>query len=172
MKRITLALAILGIAGVMMGQAQAGEVKVTWQSPEKYTDVRPTNETKADFQARVFKELDEVFAELAKKLPDGYQWTVTVTDVDLAGEVRPFFRRSLNDVRVITDLYWPRMVFSYELKDVDGKTVASGKEDVKDMSFLMRSGFASGHTSLRYEEQMLHDWFKKQQRDKVFPERQ
>lgn len=159
------------IATALVGQVQAGEVKVTWQEPEKYTDIRPSNETKTDFRDRVIKELDQVFVDLAKKLPDGYQWDVNVTDVDLAGDVRPFFHHSMNDVRVIKDLYWPRMNFTYELKDAEGKSVASGKEDVKDMGFMMRLGVATGHTSFQFEEQMLRDWFKRQQRDKVFPER-
>ncbi|MFZ6746563.1 DUF3016 domain-containing protein [Undibacterium sp. JH2W] len=159
------------LAAAMSPLAHAGEVKVAWQEPEKFTDIRPSNESKPDFQARVIKEFDQMFADLAKKLPDGYQWDVTVTDIDLAGDVRPFFHHTMNDVRVIKDLYWPRMSFNFDLKDAEGKSVASGKEDIKDMGFLMRLGIASGHTNFQYEEQMLYDWFKKQQRDKVFPTR-
>ena len=157
----------VGIA--MLAQAEAGEVKVTWQDPEKYTDIRPSNEIKADFKDRVIKELDLVFVDLAKKLPEGYQWDITVTDVDLAGDVRPFFHHGMNDVRVIKELYWPRMSFSYELKDAAGKSVASGKEDVKDMNFLMRRSLSTGTGGFQYEEQMLRDWFRRQQRDKIFP---
>jgi len=159
------------LAIVMTAQVQAGEVKVTWQEPEKFTDIRPGNESKSGFQARMIKELDLIFADLAKKLPDAYQWDVTVTDVDLAGDVRPFFRNTVDDIRVIKDLYWPRMTFSFDLKDEKGKSVASGTENVKDMNFLMRSGLATGNSSFRYEEQMLRDWFAKQQRDKIFPSR-
>lgn len=157
------------LAVAMTGQVQAGEVKVAWQEPEKFTDIRPGNEFRSDFQARMIKEFDSIFADLAKKLPDGYQWDVTVTDVDLAGDVRPFFRSSVNEIRVIKDLYWPRMTFSFELKDGQGKSVVSGTENLKDMNFLMHSNLAGSNNSFRYEEQMLRDWFKKQQRDKIFP---
>jgi len=159
------------LAAAMAGQAYAGNAKVSWQEPEKFTDIRPTNESKIGFQERVIKEFDRMFDDLAKKLPDGYVWEITVTDVDLAGDVRPFFTPMVNDVRVIRDLYWPRMSFRFDLKDEQGKTVASGTEDVKDMSFLMRLGVASGHTSFQYEEQMLLDWFNKQQKEKIFPRR-
>ncbi|MFZ6778979.1 DUF3016 domain-containing protein [Undibacterium sp. Ji83W] len=159
------------LVAVMATQVQAGEVKVTWQEPEKYTDIRPGNESKSGFQARMIKELDQVFADMAKKLPDACQWDVTVTDVDLAGDVRPFFRNTVDDIRVIKDLYWPRMTFSFDLKDEKGKSIASGTENIKDMNFLMRSGLATGNSSFRYEEQMLRDWFAKQQREKVFPSR-
>ncbi|MFZ3000443.1 MAG: DUF3016 domain-containing protein [Undibacterium umbellatum] len=160
------------LAALMAGQAQAGEVKVTWQEPEKFTDIRPGNEFRSDFQGRLIKEFDSIFAEMAKKLPDGYQWDVTVTDVDLAGDVRPFFRTTMNEIRVIKDLYWPRMTFSFDLKDGEGKSVVSGTENLRDMNFLMHSNLAGSNNSFRYEEQMLRDWFKKQQRDKVFPVRQ
>ncbi|MFZ6875635.1 DUF3016 domain-containing protein [Undibacterium sp. Di27W] len=162
---------IVFLAAALSAQAQAGEVKVAWQEPEKFTDIRPSNESKPDFQVRLIKEFDQIFADLAKKLPDGYQWDVTVTDVDLAGDVRPFFHHTMNDVRVIKDLYWPRMSFNFDLKDEQGKSIASGTENVKDMSFLFHVGVASGHSNFQYEEQMLRDWFGKQQRDKVFPTR-
>lgn len=162
---------VMLLALAMVGPAYAGSARVSWQEPEKFTDIRPTNESKIGFQERVIKEFDRMFDDLAKKLPDGYVWEITVTDVDLAGDVRPFFTPMVNDVRVIRDLYWPRMSFRFDLKDEQGKTVASGTEDVKDMSFLMRLGVASGHTSFQYEEQMLRDWFNKQQKEKIFPVR-
>ncbi|MFZ6758990.1 DUF3016 domain-containing protein [Undibacterium sp. Ji50W] len=159
------------LATAMAGPAYAGSAKVSWQEPEKFTDIRPTNESKIGFQERVIKEFDRMFDDLAKKLPDGYEWNITVTDVDLAGDVRPFFSPMVNDIRVIKDLYWPRMSFRFDLKDEQGKTVASGTEDVKDMNFLTRMGVASGHTSFQYEEQMLRDWFNKKQKEKFFPVR-
>ncbi|MBC3918715.1 DUF3016 domain-containing protein [Undibacterium sp. CY18W] len=162
---------VMLLAVVMTGPAYAGSARVSWQEPEKFTDIRPTNESKIGFQERVIKEFDRMFDDLAKKLPDGYVWDITVTDVDLAGDVRPFFTPMVSEVRVIRDLYWPRMSFRFDLKDEQGKTVASGNEDVKDMSFLMRLGVASGHNSFQYEEQMLRDWFSKQQKEKIFPVR-
>ncbi len=170
MKLMTSAI-LLAMAMAMATQVQAGEVKVTWQEPEKYTDIRPGNESKSGFQERMIKEFDQIFADLAKKLPDAYQWDITVTDVDLAGDVRPFYRNTVGDIRIIKDLYWPRMTLTFDLKDEKGKSIASGTENIKDMNFLMRSGLATGNSAFRYEEQMLRDWFAKQQRDKIFPSR-
>ncbi|MES2049170.1 MAG: DUF3016 domain-containing protein, partial [Pseudomonadota bacterium] len=58
----------------------AGEAKVNWQDPEKYTDIRPSNESRDSFKEKVFKEFNAMFASMAKRLPDGYQMEVTVTD--------------------------------------------------------------------------------------------
>lgn len=163
-------MALLGTIAVS-ALAQAGEVKLTWQDPEKYTDIRPSNETRDGFQARVIQELGAVFASLAKKLPDGVTWDITVTDIDLAGEVRPMMYRATSDIRVVKDFYWPRVAFSYVLTDAQGRLIGQGKEDLKDMSFMFGGRIASGRTSFQYEERMLQDWFKRQQRDKLFPTR-
>ncbi|MBI3285405.1 MAG: DUF3016 domain-containing protein [Burkholderiales bacterium] len=157
-------------AGLLGPAAQAAEVKVSWHEPEKFTDIRPNGyETRDAFQQRVFKEFDQMFAAQAQRLADGYLLEVTVTDLDLAGEVRPLFARTLNDIRVVKELYWPRMSFRYTLKDPQGKQLAAGKEDLKDMNFMMRAGVTPGYTSFGYEEHMLRDWFHKKERDKVFP---
>ncbi len=169
MKKYPLAILFASALVSVTSLAHAGEVKVTWQDPDKYTDIRPTSETREAFQQRVTKELDAVFQDLAKKLPDGVQWEVTVTDLDLAGDVRPPQGARINDIRIVKDLYWPRMSLHYKMSDSSGKVLAEAKEDIKDMNFLMSSMIPSGHTSLQYEEKMLTDWFKKQQREQIFP---
>jgi len=151
------------------GVASAGEVKVTWQDPDKYTDIRPSSETKEAFQAEVFSALGKVFADMAKKLPDDVKWDVIVTDVDLAGDVRPMMRAGMNDIRIVKEIYWPRMSLTYTMTDGGGKVIAEGKDDIKDMNFMSNSMLPSSSNSFQYEEKMLQDWFKKQQRDKKFP---
>jgi hypothetical protein len=149
MKKISLALLI---ASALTSPVYAGEVSITWQTPEKYTDIRPSSETREAFQERVAKELGEVFVDLAKKLPDDVKWAITVTDVDLAGDVHPMMRGTANDIRIIKEIYWPRMSLSYRMTDGKGATIAEGQEDIKDMNFMMGMHIPSGHTSFEYEE--------------------
>ncbi len=156
---------LLVIAGI--GTAYAGEAKVTWQNPDSYTDVRPASESKTGFQSRVFKTLDGVFDSLAKQLPDGYKLQITVTDLDLAGDVKPM-RGGMQDVRVIKDIDWPQISFSYVLSDPQGKQVAAAKEELRDINFRSGVSINTGN-SFYYEEAMLKDWFKKQQDKKLFP---
>ena len=168
MKKLFIAMC-LGVMAV--STAFAGEAKVTWQEPDNYTDIRPTNETKEAFRDRVFKDLGAVFDDMAKQLPDGVLWDITVTDVDLAGDVRPMMRPGMNDIRIVKEVYWPRMTIQYKMTDASGKMLAEGKEDIKDMNFMMSSIGLSGDSSFQYEERMLRDWFKKQQREQKFPSR-
>ena len=61
------------------------------------------------------------------------------------------------------------MSFSYILKNEKNEIVASAKEDIKDMNFLSPVGIHSSGSSFDYEEKMLNDWFKVQQKMKKFP---
>jgi len=149
--------------------ASAGEVKVTWQDPDNYTDIRPGNENRTSFREQIFKELDQVFAGLAKKLPDDIQWNVTVTDLDLAGDVRPMMGAGVSEIRVVKEIYWPRMSFNYTMTDTKGAMVAEGKEDISDMNFMMTRPINIGNGSFPYETKMIEDWFSKQIKNKKFP---
>lgn len=159
----------LTIAMTCASNAFAGQAKVSWQEPEKFTDIRASNETRLGFQERVFKELEQVFSDMAKQLPDGYQIEIVVTDVDLAGDVNGTYRQMGNDIRIIKEIYWPRMSFTYAIKDAQNALLSSGTENVKDMNFMSGSRFTSGHSGFVYEEKMLNDWFKKLQKDKKLP---
>ncbi len=156
---------------MLVTPAFAGEAKVTWQEPEKYSDIRPGNETRDAFQARVFKELETVVSDLARQLPDGDQLEMTVTDLDLAGDVNGMYGDRLRDIRIIKELYWPRMSFSYVLKNSRNEVIVAGKDDIKDMNFMSRIGIPYGNTSFIYEETMLRDWFAKKQKEKIFPQK-
>jgi hypothetical protein len=152
-------------ACVFVGSACAGEAKVSWQELEKFTDIRAANESQQGFQARIIKEFDLIFVDLAKSLPDGYLLEVNVTDLDLAGEVNIANR----DLRVVKSVSLPRMRFTYTLKNDGNEVLASGKESLKDMGFMSGSRTPSSMSSFPYEEKMLHDWFVRQQRTKIFP---
>ncbi|MBC3862581.1 DUF3016 domain-containing protein [Undibacterium jejuense] len=166
MKKILIALAFAS-GSLLSSFAGAGEVKVTWQDPDKYSDIRPSNENRDSFRAGVFKELGQVFADLGKKLPDDVQWNVTVTDLDLAGDVRPMMRPGGNDIRVIKDIYWPRMSFNYTMTDAKGQIIAQATENISDMGFMTFRPINAGN--FPYETKMIEDWFQKQLKSNKFP---
>lgn len=168
MKKILFSLLLTSIIAIPVS-VFAGEAKVNWLEPDKYTDIRPSNESRDSFKERVFKEFNAMFLALAKKLPDGYQMEVTVTDLDLAGDVNGMYSQFGRDIRVVKELYWPRMTFFYVLKNEKNEVVGSEKEDLKDMNFMSTIGIHSNRGSFEIEEKMLNDWFKVQQKMKKFP---
>lgn len=148
----------------------AGEAKVDFVQPEKFTDIRNVNDSLEDAQIRVSKEFSLYFSDLAKTLPDGYTLEVQVTDIDLAGRIEYNYARTMRDIRVLKDIDWPKMSLSYTLKNPQQEVVASGKEDIRDMYYLSKANLSS--SDYKYEEQMLKEWFRHLQRNKVFPNRE
>ncbi|WOH37004.1 DUF3016 domain-containing protein [Thalassotalea fonticola] len=137
----------------------AGQAEVEWIKPEKFTDIKPANESRSHLQKRIFKELEQHFSELAEKLPDGQMLKVSVTNLDLAGDVRYMVGPNNATIRVVEDLYFPKMKFDYQLIASDQSVISTAKADIKDMSFNtgVRSSFSS--ESFHYEKTMIDDWF-------------
>lgn len=160
-------LLLCGFSLLTAGTVQAGEVAVQWQQPEKFTDIRPANDTRKAYRERVLKKFDGFFAELANKLPDGYKWEVTVTDLDLAGDVDYFAGGAGNPLRVVKDIYSPAIKFSYVVRDKHGEEVASAEEKLRDMGFMQTLNSVNNSDEFRYERQMLQDWFNKELQPKV-----
>ncbi|MGY0565060.1 MAG: DUF3016 domain-containing protein [Paraglaciecola chathamensis] len=163
-------LAVVLLSGVsLMLSAQAysqGKVEVTWENTEKYTDVRPSNESRKRFKERTFKQLDEYLVELAEALPEGQTLNMTVTNLDLAGQVWPAsfvgIGNGANDVRLIKSIDIPRIAFSFELLGADGTVLQQGEQNLKDMSFQDRHNPFFSSENLRYEKNMLRMWFEEQ----------
>jgi len=62
-------------------------------------------------------------------------------------------------IRVVKDIYFPRLKFSYELFNVDKSVVTSGDINLKDMSFMLGNNIRYRNKSLGYEKRMLDNWF-------------
>ncbi len=149
------------LLALSVSAAIAGEAEVTFNEPQKFTDIRPANDTRAKFQERVLNRFEGFFKEMAAQLPEGYKWQVTVTDIDLAGDVDHFVAGGGNPIRVVKDIFSPAVRFSYTLNDATGHEVASGDERLRDMGFLQRTPSLSRNTEFEYEKRMLNEWFTK-----------
>ncbi|MGL4576091.1 MAG: DUF3016 domain-containing protein [Burkholderiaceae bacterium] len=134
--------------------AHAGEAKVNFVEPDKFTDIGRVSWDRDD----AMRGLERHFQALAKKyVPADQQLLVEVTDVDLAGEQNRSVRHP--DLRVVRRIDWPSITFRYTLKS--GETVVSqGQDRLSDMGFEDRIGVNSSLESYAYEKRMLEDWFK------------
>lgn len=151
-------------ASLLSGAAAAAQVEVTWQDPDSYQDIRPSNQSRVSFRKMVFADLEEYLAKLAEALPENQTLSLTVTDLDLAGQVWPssFLGGSGGtDIRLVKSVYIPRMTFSYALNDDGGNTLQSAQVKLKDMSFMDRGRVNRNFENLSYEKAMLKDWFDK-----------
>lgn len=157
MKNINaIAAAIITLFFSSMSMAGTSEVK--WINPDDYRDVDAGEGHKAKFKAKVFADFEKHFEKLSAKLPEGQNLLVEVTDVDLAGDVN---HGGMRRIRIVKDLYFPRIKFSYQLVDGKKQELSSGTVNLKDMSFMMGSSLRHSNDSLTYEKNMLDEWFSK-----------
>jgi len=158
MKMLTTTLLTLFTIVSMQSVAYAATSEVTWTDYEKYRDIKPGNGSRKHFRERTFKNFEKHFTKLAESLPEGQVLKIEVTDVDLAGDT---LIGGIDRIRVIKELYFPRMNFSYQLVNVDGSEAVSGEVELKDMKFMTTSRLRYRNDSLGYEKRMLDDWFSK-----------
>lgn len=154
---------LLLCAAALLGStnALAAEVDVQWQDPEKFTDIRPANDSRKAYRERVMKKFAGFFQELSANLPEGYTWQVTVSDIDLAGDVDYFAGGAGSPLRVVKEIYSPAITFSHVLRDQFGEQVVAGEEKLRDMGFMHSLRSISKSEEFHYEKQMLQDWFDK-----------
>ncbi|QYF94683.1 DUF3016 domain-containing protein [Massilia sp. PAMC28688] len=154
MKHVIRQIACVAAALAVAAPAAAG-VNVTYQAPEQFADLGHYEWQRQE----VLRELSDHFKKLAAQLPPGQTLNVEVLDIDLAGRQRPV-RWSIYDIRVINGgADWPHMKLRYSITQ-DGQVLKSGEEVVQNMMYTNRlNRYFTGDT-LRYEKQMLDDWFK------------
>lgn len=145
---------LAALALLASSSAWAG-VQVSFEKPDDFSDL-PFSTRERE---QVLAGLAEHFQWLGKGLRPGQDLKIEITDVDLAGR-EDLARRGAFDVRVMTGRTdWPRLRLRYELAQ-NGKVIASGNAALSDMSYLQRINRYSSNDSLRYEKQMIDDWFK------------
>jgi len=150
--RTFLVLAAIGLSAPTWAQAQ-----VNFIEPDKYADVPFMTKDRDS----ALKTLREHFDKLAKKLPSGQTLIVDVTDVDLAGRIDPA-RLNGQDVRVLRGMAdWPMIALRYRI-EAGGKVIKSGEERVADMNYMQSFNRYPAGEPLRYEKQMLDNWFAKE----------
>ena len=152
---LTILIASMSISSI----SHAGKVEVTWTAPEKYRDIRAGEENRKRFKARTFNALEKHLAKLSMKLPQEQLLKINVTDVDLAGDT---LHGGIERIRIIKDIYFPRLKFTYQLLNkTDGKVILAEEVNLKDMGFMQRGRLKYKNQSLSYEKVMLDNWFDK-----------
>ena len=146
--------ALAALLALGAGAASAAAT-VSYAQPERFSDV-PFAPWERE---RVLTGLTEHFNKLAARLPAGQDLNVEVLDVDLAGQTWPTLM-SAQDLRIMNGRAdWPRMSMRYTITQ-GGQVVRRGEENLSDMGYMNRINRYYGGDALRYEKQMLDDWFK------------
>ena len=158
LRRACLPLAALLATGFAV--ASTPPVSVGWTDPAAFAEVRENTCRSSSRPQEWLGELARYLQRRAGKvLGAGQHLDITITDIRRAGACEPWRGPQLDDVRVIKNLYSPRIDLRYALTDANGNVVRKGESRLRDAAFLSR-GSMRRDDPLRYEKRMLNDWLR------------
>jgi hypothetical protein len=144
----------------------ASRVEVMFVDADKFTDAADAqrgSDWGRESNLHILKEHLERRAP--RYIPEDGKLVVKITDVDLAGEIEPWHGAQFQDVRIVKDIYPPRIELSFQLLDAAGTVIKEGQRHLSDMSFLMH--IYSNRNDMRvYEKGLLDDWMRSEFRVK------
>ena len=103
----------------------------------------------------------------AKPLQAGQTLDVTLVDIKRAGDYEPWHGPRGSDIRIMRDIYPPRITLQYTLKDASGRIIDEGDARLSDSGYLHNIGLKSDTDPLRYEKRLIDDWVKRQLTSRV-----
>lgn len=135
-------------------------VTVTFEDSDKFTDARSSfgGSTDQHYLDTLSKHLQKA---ASKRLAAGQKLEVSIKDIDLAGDFLPG-RASTQDVRIVKEIYIPRVKLTFKLLDADGKVLKEGERSLSDLNFMMNIGIIGRNEPLFYDKELLSSWVNKE----------
>ena len=134
-----------------------GTVNVSFIEPERFSDA---GDRSYYYSPATLKKIEQYLQYLGQHyLPDGAVLKVEVTNVDLAGELRPVPSRG-DQVRIVRGAAdWPRFSLRYTLEG-SGLPVKQGEEALANLDYANALPNIGSYEPMRYEKLLLEAWFK------------
>lgn len=161
-------LAAFGLAGLPASAqepqpsrtASSAQVQVELGDFDQMRELRHLRGTARRSSERLVQELADWLAKQAEAVvPAGQHMVIELQDVDLAGEFPPTSNPSMQDVRVVSDLYPPQIDLVWRFETPDGELLSSGEERLRDPGFM--SGSLADKDPLRHERRLLKRWLQR-----------
>ena len=133
--------------------ANAATVEVRYIEPDNFSDLGRSSWDRE----RAMGALTAHLQKLGQGLPEAQTLRFEITDIDLAGDIRPWGWHELRVLRGQAD--WPRINLRYTL--VEGqRTLNSGEAQLSDLSYMQSlSGRDRSGEELAFEKRMVRRWF-------------
>lgn len=156
-KLVIVAAFLAAFTPLMRAESASSSVKVQFQDPEKFTDVRTSSMATDSDREGLLSQFEEfIVSKIQARLPEGQKVDVVVKDIDMAGDFEPW-RFEARDVRIVKDVYPPRVKLSFKVTDSSGKVIKEGDRSLSDLGFMNRLVF-DRNDMLRYEKSLISDW--------------
>ena len=161
-----LALWLGSIAPLIAATATPAEspVSVTFVNPEQFTENRMYG--RQDRFNRI-DYLAQLKAYLIKQgqavLQPGQSLHVDITDIRLAGAYEPWHGFQWSYVRIMRDIYSPRIDLNFRLVDQDGNVLREGKRVLRNIDYLHSGATlpAAEGAPLYYDKALLRRWLRR-----------
>ena len=95
--------------------------------------------------------------------PKGQRLEITVTNIDMAGEIESWRGPGRCDLRTVKDVYPPRIDLQFRLLGADGAEARAGARQLRDSNYLTHAAPVTAD-HLRYEKALLLDWLQRELR--------
>jgi hypothetical protein len=157
-----LVLSLLGCATAGDPLPRASRVSVTFVHPERFTDVRDSTFGSERGAADLLGDLERYLQAAGERsVPAGLSLEVRVTNVDLAGEFEPWRGPQFDRVRIMRDIYPPRIDLEFRLTDAQGVVVKEGGRQLRDQLYLTGAAYQDSDR-LRHDKQLLGNWLREE----------
>ena len=136
-------------------------VSVTFVNPEQFTENRLYGRqdrfNRVDYLARLKAYLIKQGQAVLKP---GQTLHVDITDIRLAGAYEPWRGPQWSYVRIMRDIYSPRIDLNFRLVDQDGNVLRGGKRVLRNIDYLHSSVSlpATEGAPLYYDKALLRRW--------------
>jgi hypothetical protein len=153
-------LPLLTVSAAPSQTQTVARAEVNFFEPQKFTDVRDSY--MGDYERTTYLESlrNHVLEQAKYYVPDGHTLSVTFTDIDMAGDFEPWRGPRFDDIRIVKDIYPPRISLAFRLTDANGNVVKEGRRDLRDLSFMMKITMAFRDDPVRHEKALLDDWLR------------
>ena len=142
-----------------------GPVQVQWTDPAQFSELRYSRNRWDAQRGDWVEDLAEYLRKQAsKQLPEGQKLVVTITDIKRAGDYEPWQGPRLDDVRIMRNIYPPRINLQFTVTDAQGQVIDQGERKLVDNAYLYGATRLSDTDPLRYEKRLLDDWLRRELR--------
>lgn len=161
--KMLVALALAAGAAHATTEGSVSRVQIGWAPDADLSEVKDNPQSRGWMRPQEWQKslADHLRKQAERALPAGQQLQVTIDDVKLAGAFEPWASPQAQDIRVLKDVYPPRMQLHYRLSSADGSVLKEGSAKLQDLGYLQR-GVIGASDPLRYDKRLLDDWLRKE----------
>ncbi len=140
----------------------SAKVVVEFNNPDKFADIKDSQFKTAPEKNNNLNQLKTWLEKRAANwVGEDKTLKIQFQDIDLAGEYEPWQPAQFNDIRIIKDLYPPKLKFHFQVLGADHAVLSEGDRELKDMGFMLNNDQRSSEM-LRFEKRLLENWLRKE----------